>query len=151
MWDLPAPGIKPMSPSWKGRLLTTGPPGKPSVYSCHLFLISFASLRSLPFLSFIVLVMIYSSPTSYLVFLSLKSEILKDSMTVPHCISPFKYFQSLSLLFSLLFFHVFPPLLSSFVLFLMIIRVKGEPSVLSAHPATPYHHHISWSLLGERG
>jgi len=92
------PGIKPMSPSWKGRLLTPGPPGKPSVCSRHLFLISFASVRSLPFLSFMVLVMIYSSPTSYLVFLSLKSEILKDSMTVSHCISPFKYFQSLSLL-----------------------------------------------------
>ena len=29
MWDLPRPGIKPMSPALAGRFLTTGPPGKP--------------------------------------------------------------------------------------------------------------------------
>ena len=29
MWDLPRPGIKPVSPALQGRLLTTGPPGKP--------------------------------------------------------------------------------------------------------------------------
>jgi len=29
MWDLPIPGIKPMSPALAGRFLTTGPPGKP--------------------------------------------------------------------------------------------------------------------------
>ena len=28
MWDLPRPGITPMSPALAGRLLTTGPPGK---------------------------------------------------------------------------------------------------------------------------
>ena len=28
MWDLPAPGIGPMSPALAGRFLTTGPPGK---------------------------------------------------------------------------------------------------------------------------
>ena len=28
MWDLPGPGIKPMSPALAGRFLTTGPPGK---------------------------------------------------------------------------------------------------------------------------
>ena len=27
MWDLPGPGIEPMSPALAGRLLTTGPPG----------------------------------------------------------------------------------------------------------------------------
>ena len=27
MWDLPGPGIKPVSPALAGRLLTTGPPG----------------------------------------------------------------------------------------------------------------------------
>ena len=30
MWDPPGPGIEPVSPALAGRLLTTGPPGKPS-------------------------------------------------------------------------------------------------------------------------
>ena len=29
MWDLPGPGIKPVSLALQGRLVTTGPPGKP--------------------------------------------------------------------------------------------------------------------------
>ena len=29
MWDLPGPGIKPMSPALAGGYLTTEPPGKP--------------------------------------------------------------------------------------------------------------------------
>ena len=31
MWDLPRPGIKPVSPALAGRFLTTGPPGKSSL------------------------------------------------------------------------------------------------------------------------
>ena len=34
MWDLPRPGLEPMSPALAGRLSTTAPPGKP----CNLFL-----------------------------------------------------------------------------------------------------------------
>ena len=30
MWDLPEPGIEPVSPKLQGRFLTTGPPGKPN-------------------------------------------------------------------------------------------------------------------------
>ena len=29
MWDLPGPGLEPMSPALAGRFLTTEPPGKP--------------------------------------------------------------------------------------------------------------------------
>ena len=29
MWDLPRPGLEPMSPALTGRLSTTAPPGKP--------------------------------------------------------------------------------------------------------------------------
>ena len=29
MWDLPGPGLKPVSPALAGRLSTTAPPGKP--------------------------------------------------------------------------------------------------------------------------
>ena len=28
MWNLPRPGIEPMTPALAGRFLTTGPPGK---------------------------------------------------------------------------------------------------------------------------
>ena len=28
MWDLPGPGLEPMSPALAGRFLTTAPPGK---------------------------------------------------------------------------------------------------------------------------
>ena len=31
MWDLPGPGLEPVSPALAGRFLTTAPPGKPPV------------------------------------------------------------------------------------------------------------------------
>ena len=31
MWDLPRPGLEPVSPELAGRFLTTAPPGKPSI------------------------------------------------------------------------------------------------------------------------
>ena len=40
MWDLPRPGLEPVSPAPAGRLPTTAPPGKPST----LFLKSYSSL-----------------------------------------------------------------------------------------------------------
>ena len=30
MWDLPRPGLEPMSPAFAGRFSTTAPPGKPN-------------------------------------------------------------------------------------------------------------------------
>ena len=33
MWDLPRPGLEPVSPSLAGRFSTTAPPGKPPKYS----------------------------------------------------------------------------------------------------------------------
>ena len=32
MWDLPRPGLEPVSPALAGRLSTTAPPGKPKKY-----------------------------------------------------------------------------------------------------------------------
>ena len=32
MWDLPRPGLEPMSPALAGGFLTTAPPGKPLKY-----------------------------------------------------------------------------------------------------------------------
>ena len=31
MWDLPRPGLEPMSPALAGRFSTTAPPGKPQI------------------------------------------------------------------------------------------------------------------------
>ena len=59
MWDLPGPWINLVSPTLQGGLLTTGPPGKPSVqFSCvqlfvtpwtaaHHASLSFTNSRSL--------------------------------------------------------------------------------------------------------
>ena len=35
MWDLPRPGLEPVSPALAGRLSTTAPPGKPDLISLH--------------------------------------------------------------------------------------------------------------------
>ena len=32
MWDLPRPGLEPVSPSLAGRFSTTAPPGKPTYF-----------------------------------------------------------------------------------------------------------------------
>ena len=37
MWDLPGPGIEPMSPALAGEVLTTGPPGKSRISVSYLF------------------------------------------------------------------------------------------------------------------
>ena len=38
MWDLPRPGLEPVSPALTGRFSTTAPPGKPSLYAFYLCL-----------------------------------------------------------------------------------------------------------------
>ena len=38
MWDLPGPGLEPVSPASAGGFLTTAPPGKPLRYSFFFFL-----------------------------------------------------------------------------------------------------------------
>ena len=37
MWDLPRPGLEPVSPALAGRFSTTAPPGKPAVKSLTNF------------------------------------------------------------------------------------------------------------------
>ena len=41
MWDLPGPGLEPVSPALAGRFSTTAPPGKPlvTVFDSQLFLL----------------------------------------------------------------------------------------------------------------
>ena len=58
-----------------------------SVYPCHLFLIFFASVRSIPFLSFIVPIFAWSVPLGSLIFLkrSLVFPVLLFSSILLHC------------------------------------------------------------------
>ena len=47
MWDLPRPGLKPVSPALAGRLSTTAPPGKPpnfNTFVIGLFIFSMSSV-----------------------------------------------------------------------------------------------------------
>ena len=37
IWDLPRPGLEPVSPALAGRFSTTAPPGKPLCHSLKLF------------------------------------------------------------------------------------------------------------------
>ena len=70
-----------------------------SVYSCHLFLISPASVRSIPFLSFTVLIFARNVPLVFLIFLkrSLVFPILLLSSVL--CIDHWGRLSNLSLLF----------------------------------------------------
>ena len=36
MWDLPGPGLEPVSPALAGGFLTTAPPGKPSLAAFNI-------------------------------------------------------------------------------------------------------------------
>ena len=58
-------GITPslLSGPWRSFLCSS------LVYSCHLFLISYASVRSIPFLSFIVLIFAWNVPLVSLIFM----------------------------------------------------------------------------------
>ena len=53
MWDLPRPGLKPVSPALAGRLSTTAPPGKPlsrlyTIRWLHLFCLIMSLWGMLP-------------------------------------------------------------------------------------------------------
>ena len=46
MWDLPRPGLEPVSPALAGRFSTAAPPGKPCIsYFCHYCLACFPGER----------------------------------------------------------------------------------------------------------
>ena len=70
-----------LSRSWRSFLYSS------SVYSCHLFLISSAFVRSTPFLSFIVPIFAWNVPLVSLIF-------LKRSLDFPHSVV-FLYFFAL--------------------------------------------------------
>ena len=53
MWDLPRPGLEPVSPALTGRFSTTAPPGKPcwKIFFLNLFIYLFMAVLSLHFCS----------------------------------------------------------------------------------------------------
>ena len=57
MWDLPGPGVEPMSPALVGEFFTTEPPGKPLIvaFSYMAFIIL---RRFLPILSLLLFFLI---------------------------------------------------------------------------------------------
>ena len=40
MWDLPRPGLEPVSPALAGRFSTTAPPGKPPIFKLYSYWLS---------------------------------------------------------------------------------------------------------------
>ena len=53
MWDLPRPGLEPVSPALAGRLPTTAPPGKPSNFILLHVAVQFSQHHLLKRLSFL--------------------------------------------------------------------------------------------------
>ena len=103
MWDLPGPGIKPMSPALAGRFLTTVPPGKSLNFSFWNFFSLF--LPSNSYWSFILcLNVVYSVThhsyvlvvwltTFYYIYLLIHFPLLlTSSMSIWHCLFSFFFF-----------------------------------------------------------
>ena len=84
MWDLPRPGLEPVSPALAGRFPTTAPPGKPSIHffcccspdfitsvvlSSNLLILSSACLNLFlnPYSVFFILVIVFKLQTFFLV------------------------------------------------------------------------------------
>ena len=119
-----------------------------SVYSCHLFLISSASVRSIPFLSFIEPIFAWNVPLVALIF-------LKRSLVFPICCFPLflciDHWERLSRL-SLLFFgilhsngNIFPFLFCFSLLFFSQLFVSPpQTSILPFCISFPWG--WSWSL-----
>ena len=102
-----------------------------SVYSCHFFLISSASVRSIPFLSFIVPIFAWNVPLVSLIFLkrSLVFPILLFSSISLHWSLGKAFLSLLAILWNSAFKWVylsFSPLPFSFLLFSAICKASSD-------------------------
>ena len=81
----------------------------PYMYSCHLFLISFASVRSIPFLSFLLLILAWNFPLLSPIFLrkSLAFPILLFSYNSLHCTLMKAFLSLLAILWTSIFRWVY--------------------------------------------
>ena len=114
-----------LSGSWRPFLYSS------SVYSCHLFLISYVSVRSIPFLSFIVLIFAWNVPLVSLIFLkrSLVFPILLFSFISSHCSLRKAFLSLLVILWNSSFRWVylsFSPLPFASLLFTAICKASSD-------------------------
>ena len=111
--------------SWRSFLYSS------SVYSCHLFLISSASVRSIPFLSFIQLIFAWNVPLVSLIFLkrSLVFPILLLSSISLHWSLRKAFLSLLAILWNSAFkweYLSFPSLLFTSLLFTAICKAYSD-------------------------
>ena len=120
-----------LSGSWRSFLYSS------SVYSCHLFIVSSASVRAIPFLSFIVPVFAWNIP--------LVSNFLEEISTISHSVV-FLYFFALiaeegflispSILWNSTFrwvYRSFPPLPLASLLFSAICKASSDNHFACLH------------------
>ena len=121
-----------LSGSWKSFLYSS------SVYSCHLFLISSASVRSIPFLSFIKPIFAWNIPFVSLIFLtrSLVFPILLFSSISLHWLLRKAFLSLLALLWNSAFrclYLFFSPLLLASLLFTAIYKASPDSHLAFSH------------------
>ena len=109
-----------------------------SVYSCHLFLISFASVRSIPFLSFIEPIFAWNVPLVYLIFLkrSLEFPILLFSPISLHWSLRKAFLPLLAILWNSAFkwiYLYFSALLFTSLLFTAICKASSDSHFAFLH------------------
>ena len=131
-----------LSGSWRSFLYSS------SVYSYHLFLISSASVRSLPFLSFIVPIFAWNIPLVSLIFLkrSLVFPILLFSSISLHWLLRKAFLSLLAILWHSAFkwdYLSFPPSLSVSLLSQLFVR-PPQTAILLFSISFPWG--WSWSL-----
>ena len=113
-----------LSESWRSFLYSS------SLYSCYLFLISSASVRSIPFLSFIEPIFAWNVPLLFLIFLkrSLVFPILLFSSISLHWSLRKAFLSLLAFLWNSAFKWVYPsfsPLLFASLLFAVICKTSS--------------------------
>ena len=107
--------------------------GSSSVHSCHLFLISSASVRCIPFLSFIVPIFAWNVPLIALIFLnrSLDFPILLSSSIYLHWFLWKAFLSLLAILWNSAFkCYIFPFLLCLSLLFFSQLFVRPSQTII---------------------
>ena len=123
-----------------------------SVYSCHLFLISSASVRSIPFLSFIQPIFARNVPLISLIFLkrSLAFPILLFSSISLHCLLRKAFFSLLAMLWNSAFrclYLSFSPLpLAAFLSYLQGLFRQLFCLFAFLYLGKGFNHHLLYSV-----
>ena len=121
-----------LSWSWRSFLYNS------SVYSCHLFLMSSASVRSIPFLSYIEPIFAWNVPLVSLIFLkrSLVFPVLLFSSVSLHWLLRKAFLSLLAILWNSAFRYLylsFSPLLFASLLFTAICKVSPDSHFAFLH------------------